>query len=404
MESCRRNCFPPDEKAAPTMRIAAAAALLAALTASEALAQSPTQPHKAPPAKTQKAQPKKAPVPKAPPPPSLEQLAAGGEADAQYKLAQSLRDGSGMKKDTAEAAYWFALASANGVKGAAADLARLYEQGGELKRDLAKAALWWFRAAEQGDEEAKAHFLAMVLDGEAQDVGGATGIAWLEELAATGRTEAMQALGNAYEHGLGIPEDEDKARHWYQQAAFAGDAEAKFRLGQMLLAEPGAWRLIYKEPEREAKNTERGKYYPTKAAAEQVGGEERTADPVRPGMVEAENWLRDAARQGHAEAQYTLGMAFLNGMELPFNLFEALHWLSAAAYNGHGDALLQLADLAEKGQGFGAKDPVRAWVGYDLAAAQGLKPAEDARERVAKTMNPKQLARARQVAQDLRGN
>ncbi|MGE5477490.1 MAG: SEL1-like repeat protein [Bacteroidales bacterium] len=386
------------------MRIAAAAALLAALTASEALAQSPSQPPKPHAAKTQKAQPPKAPAVKAPAQPPLAALAAQGEPEAQYKLAQAYRDGKGVKRDAAEAVYWFSLAAANGEKAAAVDLARLYEQGAGVPRDLSKAALWWFRAGAQGDEAAKARFIALFLNGDSRDVGGDTGVSWIEPLARDGRADAVLALAQAYEKGLGIPADLEKARQWYQQAAFAGDAEAKYRLGRMLLTAPGAWRLIYTDPEREAKNAERGKYYAARDIAKQVGGDERLPDPVRPGMVEGEEWLREAARQGHADAQYTLGMAFLNGLDLPFNIFEALHWLSAAAFNGHAEALMQLADLAAKGQGFGAKDPVRAWVSYDLAAAEGIKPAEDARDRVAKTMNQRQLARARQVAQDLRGN
>lgn len=390
------ECFPPDLKAAPTMRIAAAAALFAALTAGSALAQTPSRPHKAPP--------HKAPAQPVPAKPSLAQLAAAGEPEAQYQLAQAYRDGKGMKKNPAEAAAWFAIAAGNGEKGAAVELAQLYEQGAGIPRDLTQAALWWFRAGVQGDDEAKARFLALFLAGETEDMGGATGAGWLEAVAATGRIDAMLALGQAFELGEGIPTDLGKARQWYQQAAFAGDAEAKFRLGRMLLGEPGAWRLIYKDPEREAKNAERGKYYASRAAAEQAGGDERSPDIVRPGMIEAEIWLREAARQGHAEAQYTLGMAALGGMDLPFDLSEALHWLSAAAWNGNADAQMQLADLAAKGQGFGAKDPIRAWVAYDLAASQGIKPAEDARDRLAKAMNPRQLSRARQVAQDLRGN
>lgn len=396
--------FLPDVKAAPTMRIAAAAALLAALTASTALAQTPSPPSKAPAAKAPAAKVQKAPAQKAPAQPSLAQLAAAGDVEAQYHLAQAYRDGKGVKKSAAEAVAWYALAAGNGEKAAAAELAQIYDQGAGIPRDLDQAALWWFRAGLLGDEAAKARFVALFLAGETDDIGGPTGAAWVEAAANTGDAEAVLALGQAYEQGKGVPEDLSKARQWYQLAAFAGNAEAKYRLGRMLLAEPGAWRLVYNDPEREAKNTERDKSYPTKAAATQAGGGDRTPDPVRPGMVDGEQWLREAARQGHAEAQYTLGMAFLGGMDLPFDLSEAVHWLSAAAFNGHGEALLQLADLAAKGQGFGAKDPIRAWVSYDLAAAQGFKPAEDARDRLAKTMNQKQLSRARQVAQDLRGN
>lgn len=389
------------------MRIAAAAALLAALTASTALAQTPSQPQKSPAAKTQKTQPPKtakAPATKAPAQPSLAVLAAQGDPEAQVKLAQAYRDGKGAKRDAAEAAYWFALAASNGEKTAAADLARMYEQDAGLKRDLSQAALWWFRAGVLGDEDAKARFIALFLNGDTKDVGGATGISWLEALTTDGRADVVLALGQTYEQGLGVPADQSKARQWYEVAAFAGDAEAKFRLGRMLLSAPGAWRLIYNDPEKEAKNAERGKYYASRAEAKQVGGDERQPDPVRPGMVDGEEWLREAARQGHAEAQYTLGMAFLSGMDLPFDIFEGLHWLSAAAFNGHGDAMMQLADLAAKGQGFGAKDPVRAWVNYDLAANDGVKTAAEARDRIAKSMNQRQLGRARQVAQDIKGN
>ncbi len=377
------------------MRIAAAAALLAALTASTALAQTPAaKPPKPAPAKAAK-------VPAQPP---LAQLAAAGDAEAQYKLAQAFRDGKGAKRNADEAASWFALAAANGQAAAAAELAQMHEQGAGLKRDKAQAALWWFRAAALGDEAARGRFVALFLAGDTDDIGGPTGAAWVEAAAQGGDAAALLAVGQAYELGKGVPADPDKARQWYQQAAFGGDAEAKYRLGRMLLSAPGAWRLVYKDPEREAKNTERGTFHAVKAEAAALGGDDRVPDPVRPGMVEGEQWLREAARQGHAGAQYTLGMAFLGGMDLPFDLGEAVHWLSAAAFNGHGEALLQLADLAAKGQGFGAKDPIRAWVSYDLAVADGLKAAEEGRERVAKTMTQKQLARARQVAQDLRGN
>ncbi|MBC7951907.1 MAG: sel1 repeat family protein [Rhodospirillaceae bacterium] len=376
------------------MRIAAAAALLAALTASSALAQTPPRPSKAP----------KQAVPAAPAKPSLSQLAALGDSAAQYLLGQAYRDGKGVKKNLAEAASWFAIAAGNGEKGAAMDLARAYEQGAGLKRDLHQAAQWWFRAGVLGDEAAKTRFLDLFLAGETDQIGGPTGAAWLEAVAVTGNVDAILALGEAYEKGEGLPADLAKARRWYLEAAYGNDAEAKFRLGRMLLSEPGAWRLVYKDRSREVDNKDRDKLYPTRAAALQAGGDEREPDVIRPGMVEAEQWLLEAARQGHAEAQYSLGMAYLGGMDLPFSLTNSVGWLSAAAWNGHAPALMVLADLAAKGQGFAGKDPVRAWVNYDFAAAQGAKPAEEARDRLAKSMNQRQLGRARQVAQDLRGN
>jgi TPR repeat protein len=119
-------------------------------------------------------------------------------------------------------------------------------------------------------------------------------------------------------------------------------------------------------------------------------------------MVEGEQWLKRAARRGHAGAQYALARAYLRGIDLPPDIFDAVRWLQAAAWQGNAAALLTLGDLAAKGTGFPAKDPVRAWVCDDLAAQQGAAGAESARDLVAKAMPPRQLARARQIAQDLR--
>lgn len=367
------------------MRIAAAAALLAILFASPALAQK-SRPAKAPAIST------------------LLQQATGGDAAAQYQLAQAYRDGKRVKRNAQTATEWFAFAAANGQVGAATDLAQMFERGQGVKRDTKQAALWWFRAGMLGDEAARKRFVDMFLAGETDDIGGPTGAAWLEAAANGGNERALLALGQAYERGSGIPADPQSARHWYEQAAFAGDAEAMFRLGSMLLHAPGSWRLVYVDPEREAKNTDRDVYYSNRAVAAKAGGQDRVPDPMRPGMVEGEQWLRQAARQGHAEAQYTLGMAFLNGFDLPFDMAEAVHWLSAAAFGGHAEAFMQLAELAAKGQGFGAKDPIRAWASYDLAATRGIKGADEARDRIAKSMNQRQLSRARQVAQDMRSN
>lgn len=381
------------------MRIVVTAALLASLIAGPAMAQTPSR-SKTPPAKTP---PAKAAV-AAPAKPSLAQLAAQGDPQAQYQLGEAFSTGKGARKDPAEAVSWFALAAGNGHAGAAAALAKAYEQGVGVKRDAAQAAQWWLRAGILGDAEAKAHFIQLFLAGQAGDIGGPTGAGWLEEVAKAGESRAILALGRAYEEGRGVVADPAKAREWYLQAAYGGDAEAQFRLGRMLLGQPGAWRLVYTEPDEEARNTERGVYYPTRQAALAAAKGSQIPDVVRPGMVEAEMWLRAAAAQGHSEARYTLGKAFLGGMDLPFDQLEGVRWLSAAAWGGHPKAMMELARMAADGEGFATKDPVRAWVNYTLAASQGLKPAEEARDTLAKTMNGRQLNRARQLAQDLRAN
>ena len=84
------------------------------------------------------------------------------------------------------------------------------------------------------------------------------------------------------------------------------------------------------------------------------------------------------------------------------DLAAGVAWLEAAAVQGHSEALLALGDLAASGQGFHDKDPVRAYVMYDLAASLGEARAKVARDAVAKGMNQRQTGRSRQLVQELR--
>jgi uncharacterized protein len=58
------------------------------------------------------------------------------------------------------------------------------------------------------------------------------------------------------------------------------------------------------------------------------------ADPQRL----AAQWYFEAARQGHAEAQYSLGILFLTGSGVSQDAAEARKWIARAAAQGHVDA------------------------------------------------------------------
>lgn len=383
-------------ESAVSMRIAVIAAVLAVTCSGPVLAQGKAGAKAAPSAKSGTAAPAK---------PSLAQQAAEGDVQAQFTWGmQLLRGAKGVRKNPVQAQDWLALAASNGQVEAAATLAQGFEQGWFGKRDLSEAANWWYRAGDLGQAEARQRFLSLYLDGLTATIGGPAGVRWLEQLAAQEDIRAILALGRIYEFGEGMVVDHGKAQAWYRQAAIAGNIEAQYRLGAMLLAEPAAWRLLYKDIAREKDNTERDRLYPTRDAAQSAAGNDRWIDILRPGMVRGEYWLSRAALRGHPQAALTLGEAYLNGRDLPFDLGQAMRWLSAAALAGEPKAMVELADLAALGQGLFAPDPVRAWVNYDLAAASGLKEAEAARDKLAKAMNPRQLARGRQIANDLRGN
>ena len=335
---------------------------------------------------------------------SLLAAALRGEPDAQYHLGLAYRDGAhGIKPDAQAALVWFTLAGADGSLPASIEAAKAFEAGRGVKRDLNTAGNWWYRAGVLGDKAARNRWAELFVDGGVRSIGGRDGVEWLSEVALQGNLKAIMALGEALERGAGIAPDPAGAEGWYRLAALLyGDFEARYRLGRMMLARPASWRVPADE-EWNAKDADR-KSHPFGAVwyAAKPGNSDDRAVQLLSGIVEGEYWLRSAARHGHVEAQYLLGSMLVAGFDLPLNLVEGISWLEAASIQGHSEALMALGDLAAKGQGFFGKDPVRAFVMFDLAAGQGEEGAAAARDAVAKTMNQRQAGRARQLVQDLR--
>ena len=117
----------------------------------------------------------------------------------------------------------------------------------------------------------------------------------------------------------------------WRPLAEAGDADAAFNLGQ-------AYRL--------------GRGVPIDLAA-------------------AQTWFEDAARQGHVDAQTTLGLLLFD----TGNRIGGMRWLKSAAEQGEPRALLIYGTALFNGDGV-VRDPVLAYAYVSRAAAQGLAPAK----------------------------
>ena len=53
---------------------------------------------------------------------------------------------------------------------------------------------------------------------------------WYEKAAAAEDAGAMDSLGVLYENGYGVPQSYQKAKEWYEKAAAAGNVDAQRRL------------------------------------------------------------------------------------------------------------------------------------------------------------------------------
>jgi len=67
--------------------------------------------------------------------------------------------------------------------------------------------------------------------------------------------------------------------------------------------------------------------------------------------VEAVSWWRKAAEQGNAVAQFNLGNMYDNGEGIPKDAVEAVSWWRKAAEQGDARAHLELARMYRNGEG-----------------------------------------------------
>ena len=104
-----------------------------------------------------------------------------------------------------------------------------------------------------------------------------------------------------------------------------------------------------------------------------------------------------AAEQGHAQAQFNLGVMYDNGEGVPEDDAEAVKWFRMAAEQGYALAQYNLGVMYATGEGV-PEDYVRAYAWFNLAAAQGYEPALKVRDSLRKRMSAKQIARAQELS------
>ena len=83
------------------------------------------------------------------------------------------------------------------------------------------------KRAEQGDVAAQYQLASLHINGGEYEEA----VKWLHRAAEHGHPEAQHALGYAYDHGKGIPQDYAAAVKWYRRAAEQNVAESQFNLG-----------------------------------------------------------------------------------------------------------------------------------------------------------------------------
>ena len=115
---------------------------------------------------------------------------------------------------------------------------------------------------------------------------------------------------------------------------------------------------------------------------------------------DSQEWLKEAASQGLAEAQLELGTRYLEGRGVVQDFGQATLWVEKSASQGHAEAMYTLGDMARSGKAV-EHDLVDAYVWLNLASARGDQRAYSSRRKVASDLSPNEIASAQRRSAQL---
>ena len=113
--------------------------------------------------------------------------------------------------------------------------------------------------------------------------------------------------------------------------------------------------------------------------------------------AEAVKWYRLAADQGLADAQHNLGFMYDNGKGVPKDDAEAVRWYRLAAEQGQVNAQFNLGVMYANGEGV-LKDSVLAHMWSTIAGANGNEAARKQRDNLEDDMTRAEISRATELA------
>ena len=113
--------------------------------------------------------------------------------------------------------------------------------------------------------------------------------------------------------------------------------------------------------------------------------------------AEAAGWFRLAADQGDADAQFFLGAMYADGEGVVEDDAEAAGWFRLAADQGDADAQFFLGAMYADGEGV-LQDNVTAHMWFNIAGANGAEDGRDNREKIERKMTPADISEAQKRA------
>lgn len=251
-------------------------------------------------------------------------------AKAQYALGSIYQQDTSIIKHQKMSLKFFKEAAQQGLAEAQYALGCIYQSKERSKYNDKKAAQWINAAAKQGIAEAQLHLASLYTHGKGVEICFKTAIKWYKLAAEQSLPKAQCFLGIMYLEAKGVNKDLKEAEKWLKLAANQGYNIAQLKLG-----------LMYLHETEEIGSSTRAAYWIHKAAKQPGLAEAqlhlaslyRHGQGVVQNFITAKKWLIKAANAGLTEAQYDLGLLYVQAK----NINTALSWFKLAA-NQHEKA------------------------------------------------------------------
>lgn len=186
------------------------------------------------------------------------------------------------------------------------NLANSYMKGIGVTRDMRQAAFWAKKSAQAYFSAGCLLYANLCFEGIGTKRNLVESAKWMLKAAESGSAQAQCYMGMNYDAGTGVKQNYIEAAKWYRKAAEQGNSSAANNLAHLYAVGKG----------------------------------------VEVNFSEAGRWFLFAAEGGDVNAQYTIGLWYLNGYQgWEQNRSVGIKWLKTAANNGNVDAKIKLAEV-----------------------------------------------------------
>ena len=231
--------------------------------------------------------------------------------------------------------------------------------------------------AEAGDAEALAELGERYEHGRGVVQDDAVAVSWFRRAADQGHAAGQAALGFMYATGRGVAQDDAEAVRWFRRAADQGNARSQYNLG----ASYRDGRGVVQDDAEAVRWFRRSAEQGSALGQTGLGAMYDTGRGVQRNDAEAVRWYRRAADQGDAFAQRNLGVMYREGRGVSRDDGEAVRWFRRSAEQGHSVGQAELGWMYENGRGV-RRDRVEAVVWYRRAADRGHAWAQEQLDRL----------------------